>query len=66
MNVYDVYFNTTYPMCISIMANSAEEAERIIKEDDGTILDKNELLNRFLSSLEYNEYYIVSNVEKVE
>lgn len=63
--IYDVYFHTTYPMCIAVEANSPEEAESMIKNDEGIILNRDELLNRFASSLEYNEYYIVSNVEEV-
>ena len=63
--IYDVHFYTTYPMCIAVEANSPEEAESMIKNDDGIILNRDELLNRFASSLEYNEYYIVSNVEEV-
>lgn len=63
--IYDVYFHTTYPMCIAVEADSPEEAERIIREDDGTILDKDELLNRFASSLDFNMYFTVSNVEEV-
>ena len=63
--IYDVHFHTTYPMCIAVEANSPEEAESMIKNGDGTILNRDELLNRFASSLEYNEYYTVSNVEEV-
>lgn len=65
MGKIDVHFHTTYPMCIAVEANSPEEAESMIKNDDGIILNRDELLNRFASSLEYNEYYIVSNVEEV-
>ena len=65
MAIYDVHFHTTYPMCIAVEADSPEEAEDMIKNDDGTILDRDELLNRFSSSLEFNEYYTVSNVEEV-
>ena len=66
MAIYDVHFHTTYPMCIAVEADSPEDAEAMIKNDDGTILDRDELLNRFSSSLEFNEYYTVSNVEEVE
>lgn len=63
--IYDVHFNTTYPMCIAVEADSPEEAEKMIREDDGTILDKKELLNRFATSLDFNMYFTVSNVEEV-
>lgn len=66
MALYDVYFKPTFPMIICVEAENEEEAEAIIKEDDGTILDKETLINKFIDSLDWNEYFTVDRVEKVD
>lgn len=66
MALYDVYFKPTFPMIACIEAESEEEAERMVKEDDGTLFTTEDLVNKFLSSLEWNEYFAVDRVEKVD
>lgn len=64
--LYDVYFLPTQPMVICVEAESEEEARRIIEKDDGTLLDIKEAINRFSSSLEWNEEWNVVDVEEIE
>ena len=55
MALYDVYFKPTFPMIACIEAESEEEAERMVRENDGTLFTTEDLINKFLSSLEWNE-----------
>lgn len=64
--LYDVYFMPTQPMVICVEAESEEEAERLVAEDDGTLLDREELMRRFSNALEWNEEWEVTNVECVD
>lgn len=64
--LYDVYFMPTQPMIICVEADSEEEAIRIVAEDDGTLLDREEAMQRFGSALEWNESWNVVGVEELE
>ena len=66
MALFDVYFKTTYPMIVCVEAENEEEAEAIVREDDGTILDEETLINKFIESVRYNGYFTVDRVEKVD
>lgn len=66
MALYDVYFKPTFPMIACIEAESEEEAERMVRENDGTLFTTEDLINKFLSSLEWNEQFTVDRVEKIE
>ena len=66
MALFDVYFKPTYPMVACVEADSKEEAERLVREDDGTLYDTDTLLEKFYDSLAWNEYFIVDRVEKVD
>lgn len=66
MALFDVYFKTTYPMIVCVEAESEEEAEAIVREDDGTILDEETLINKFIDSIAWNEYFTIDRVEKVD
>ena len=61
--LYDVYFMPTQPMVICVEAESEEEAERLVAEDDGTLLDREEVMRRFSNALEWNEEWKVIGVD---
>ena len=64
--LYDVYFKPKVPMCVLVEATSAKEAERIVRFNEGEILDDNELLERFKATLSFNDTFSVCSVEKVD
>lgn len=64
--LYDVCFLPMQPMVICVEAESAEEAKRLIEDDDGTLLDDKEARERFANSLEWNDGWNVTNVEEVD
>ena len=66
MAIYDVYFMPVEPMVIAVEADSPEEAADMVQWDDGEILDKNTLVDRFLSSLEWNDEYEITGVYEVD
>lgn len=63
--LYDVYFKSQTPMVIAVEASSPEEAKRLIENCEGNILDRKELINRFLSSLEYDDGFEVTDVIEI-
>lgn len=63
--LYDVYFMPTQPMIICVEADSEEEAKRIVAEDDGELLDREEAMQRFGNALEWNEEWNVVGVEEL-
>lgn len=64
--LYDIYFKPQAPMVIAVEASSPEEARKLIEDDNGDILNRKELVNRFLSSLEYGEGFEVTDVVEVD
>lgn len=64
--IYDVYFKPQAPMVIAVEASSPEEAKKMIENDEGDILDRKELVNRFLGSLECDYSFKVTDVVEVD
>lgn len=64
--IYDVYFKPQAPMVIAVEASSPEEAKKMIENDEGDILDRKELVIRFLSSLECGDSLKVTDVVKID
>lgn len=64
--IYDVYFKPQAPMVIAVEASSPEEAKKLIENDEGDILDRKELVNRFLSSLECGDGFEVTDVVEID
>lgn len=64
--IYDVYFKPQAPMVIAVEASSPEEAKKMIENDEGDILDRKELVNRFLGSLECDYGFKVTDVVEVD
>ena len=64
--IYDVYFKPQAPMVIAVEASSPEEAKKLIENDNGDILGRNELVNRFLSSLEFDYGFEVTDVVEID
>ena len=60
--LYDVYFMPTQPMVICVEAESEEEAKRLVAEDDGALIDREEALMRFGNALDWNEEWEVTDV----
>ena len=64
--LYVVYFMPTQPMVICVEATSKEEAKRLIANDDGTLLGRKEVMQRFSNALEWNEEWKVTDVEYLD
>ena len=60
--LYDVYFMPTQPMVICVEAESEEEAKRLVAEDDGTLISREEALMRFGNALGWNEEWEVTDI----
>lgn len=64
--LYDIYFKPQAPMVIAVEASSPEEARKLIENDNGNILNRTELVNRFLSSLEFDYGFEVTDVVEID